>query len=265
MDKDNKKKKRTKKASKDAAAVIEEVENTEAVEEDADVADAKAAKDASKKKKKKKLPLTLGVIGVVIVALVAGVLIWHEQPSFCNAICHTPMDPYYRTYGYEPGQAAQDKWENNVSNANAMMVVSHKVNGVDCLGCHVPTLGEQITEGISWVLGDYDFPLFERTADDLVEARNLTSDDFCLNDACHHVTSSGKAITTRADLIAATSNLARNVHDSSQHGELACTTCHKAHRASIIYCSQCHTDVTYPAGWLSYADSLKLKSPSPDA
>ena len=37
---------------------------------------------------------------VVAVAIIAGagLWVWHEQPSFCAAICHVPMDPYLETY-----------------------------------------------------------------------------------------------------------------------------------------------------------------------
>ena len=44
-----------------------------------------------------------------------------------------------------------------------------------------------------------------------------------------------------------------------QHGEQKCTTCHKAHRASVNYCTQCHTDAVVPDGWLSYTDSKLLE------
>lgn len=44
-----------------------------------------------------------------------------------------------------------------------------------------------------------------------------------------------------------------------QHGEQKCTTCHKAHRASVNYCTQCHTDAIAPDGWLSYIDSKLLE------
>ena len=51
------------------------------------------AKDAKKAKNgKKKWPIVVGVVAVVLVAAGAGFFVWHEQPSFCNAICHTPMD-----------------------------------------------------------------------------------------------------------------------------------------------------------------------------
>lgn len=51
-----------------------------------------------------------GVVAVVVVVAAIGAFVWHEQPSFCNAICHTPMDGYLETYEATPGQPATDKW-----------------------------------------------------------------------------------------------------------------------------------------------------------
>ena len=50
-----------------------------------------------------------GVVAVVVVVAAIGAFVWHEQPSFCNAICHTPMDGYLETYEATPGQPATDK------------------------------------------------------------------------------------------------------------------------------------------------------------
>lgn len=214
---------------------------------------------ASKKKKKKKLPIILGVIAVVIVVAGAGFFVWHEQPSFCNAICHSPMDPYNETFDQEIGTKGVDKWGNEVKTTSAMMSIVHKEEDVDCLRCHVPTIQEQINEGISWITGDFTDPLKERTLKDLTSYRNIPADEFCLNDSCHHVTSDGKEITSRADLKAIFADEERNPH-ADQHGEIACGDCHKAHRASVNYCSQCHSDAPLPDGWLTVAQAKKLKN-----
>ena len=74
--------------------MADEIKNeaTEAVEEtvEATATDAKAKKA---KGGKKKLPIILGVVVVVIVAAGAGFWVWHEQPSFCNAICQLHLLP----------------------------------------------------------------------------------------------------------------------------------------------------------------------------
>lgn len=209
-------------------------------------------------KKKKKWPIVVGVVVAVLVVAGVGFFIWHEQPSFCNAICHTPMDPYLPTYEAEPDQAAIDKWGNEVTNANAMMAPLHRAqNGDTCMSCHVPTLSEQIGEGLSWVSGNYEVMLTqtgqyvvpEKSLEQLVEARGIEPDQFCLNESCHNM--------TRDDLIQATSDFERNPH-VPQHGEVECSECHKAHRASVNYCSSCHNDAPIPDGWISAADDKKL-------
>ncbi|MDR0514431.1 MAG: cytochrome c3 family protein [Coriobacteriaceae bacterium] len=232
----------------------EEEASAEAEEAQVDEAQAEAAAEdadeiAIPKKKKKKWPIVVGVIVVVLIAAGAGFWVWHEQPSFCNAICHVPMDPYNATYDAQAGEPGVDKWGNDVTNSSAMMVVVHKDAGEDCLACHVPSIGEQISEGMNWVTGNYLNPLEERDLDELTEARGIEGEEFCLNSTCHDI--------TRDDLIEATADLKRNPH-VPQHGEVDCNQCHKAHRASINYCSQCHSDAPIPDGWLTSAQASKL-------
>ena len=213
-------------------------------------------------KKKKKLPVILGVVVVVLIAAGAGFWVWHEQPSFCNAICHTPMDPDYETYEQEPGEAGTDKWGNAVSDVSAMGAAWHRAKlGTSCMDCHVPTFSEQVSEGIGWVTGNYEvyenktygLVLDERSAADLVEARGLTEDEFCLNEACHNY--------TRDILIARTAQYEPNPH-APQHGVTSCTDCHKAHRASVLTCAACHTKYDLPAGWITPSQQKKLDMPA---
>lgn len=211
------------------------------------------------KKRPKRGWIVAGVVAAIIVVAGAGFWVWHEQPSFCNAICHTPMDAYLPTYEAEPGQAATDVWGNEVANASGMMAAVHRAqNGTTCLGCHVPTLSEQIGEGMSWITGSYEVlntqtdqqVVPEKSLEDLVAARGIEPDQFCLNESCHNM--------TRDDLIQATADLERNPH-VAQHGENQCSDCHKAHRASVNMCSQCHNDAPIPEGWISAADNTALE------
>lgn len=223
------------------------------------------ATEPKPKKKKKGLVVLFTILGIVVVAGI-GLFVWHNQPSFCNAICHTPMDPYLPTYEAEPGQAAKDKWGNDVADASGMLAAAHRAAGVEsgdkitCMRCHVPTLSEQVGEGISWVSGNYEvvdnetfgMVIGERSLTQLVAARGLASgDEFCLNPDCHDV--------TREGLIELTAGLSasRNPH-MPQHGEVSCDTCHKAHRASVNYCSTCHMDAPIPEGWLTSAEEKQL-------
>ena len=220
--------------------------------------------NAKPKSKHKKGPITVGVVAVVLVVAGAGFWVWHEQPSFCSAICHTPMDSYNETYDQDKGVEGVDKYGNLVTNTASMMAVSHREDaGTTCLDCHVPSLGEQISEGINWISGNYEvvetqtgnLVPTERSLSDLTEARGVASEQFCLNEACH--TNDDGSVMTRDDLIAKTSNYSRNPH-VEQHESVDCGECHKAHRASVNKCTQCHDDAPVPDGWITVAEEKKL-------
>lgn len=211
--------------------------------------------DSSAKKKlpkRKRMAITAASVVAVIVLAGAGFAVWHEQPSFCNAICHNPMDPYLPTYEAPLGQAATDKWGNEVEDSSSMLATVHRQVGKTCMDCHVPQLDEQMAEGGEWVSGNFDSPLKERTATKLVAARGLDNDDeFCMNNNCHPY--------SREDLEKKTAWMGKINPHTPQHGQQKCTTCHKAHRASVNYCTQCHTDAVVPDGWLSYTESKELE------
>ncbi|MCI2242603.1 cytochrome c3 family protein [Adlercreutzia faecimuris] len=212
---------------------------------------------------RKRWPVAAAVVAAVVIVAGAGFYAWHEQPSFCNAVCHAPMDPYLPTYEAEPGQAALDKWGNEVSEAASMMAASHRAaDGTTCMGCHVPTLGEQVSEGMAWVAGDYYDPLDERSLAELGAARELEGDEFCLNEACH-ANADGTAMT-RDDLAELTADREFNPH-VTQHEERACSDCHKAHRASVMVCSQCHAEAEVPEGWITPVQDAQLLKPIPVA
>lgn len=208
----------------------------------------------------KKAPMLIGVVAAIVVVAGAGLWVWHEQPSFCGAICHVPMDPYLDTYEAEPGQAATDKWGNPVTDAAAMTAAYHRAaEDATCLDCHTPVLSEQISEGVNWMSGNYevvlndayDGVLLERDAAQLTEASGADKDELCLNESCHPM--------TRDELAEKTSDRAFNPH-VVQHDKLDCTTCHKAHRASVYYCTKCHDEAEdeLPAGWLTMKDAADL-------
>lgn len=118
------------------------------------------------------------------------------------------------------------------------------------MDCHVPTLSELISEGTAWLAGNYGFPLVERTASEFTEASGRQADELCLNESCHNL--------TRDDLYELTADMGTYNPHWAHHEELECTTCHKAHRASVMYCTQCHAQAEVPEGWLSMAESNNL-------
>ena len=221
--------------------------------------------EETKPQKRRKKPLVvIGTIVVVVALLGVGFFVWHNQPSFCNAICHVPMDPDLPTYEATPGHPAIDKRGREVADAAGMMAAVHRVAGetagkkIDCLACHVPTISQQIEEGIAWISGKYVVfdnatyggILSEHTLAELAVARGVEGDAFCLNPDCHDM--------TRDDLAQLTAQYTINPH-APQHGDIYCDLCHKAHRASTNYCSQCHKDTPIPEGWLSYQEFQALQ------
>ncbi len=156
--------------------------------------------ELSKKKKKRKWPIVVGVVAVVIAAAGGGLLVWHEQPSFCNAICHSPMDSYVESY-YEGDDLARVHMENDVT----------------CLDCHDSEISEQISEVGKWITGDYRDPL------DAIDY----PDEGCIE--CH----------AEDEIQQATSDLEKNPHTDA-HQVITCNTCHKSHDDQVDYCAQCH-------------------------
>ena len=215
---------------------------------------------AQKAPKRRRRRIAVGVVAAILVVAGCGFWVWHEQPSFCAAVCHVPMDAYYDTYDF----GDKDKYGNAVEDSArpAMMAYRHKtLADTTCMGCHVPTLSEQVSEGLHWVSGDYEvvgynaddqWILETRSLDDLTAARGVEGDRFCLNEACH-ANPDGTAMT-RDDLRALTEDSTRNPH-VQQHREYACGDCHKAHEQSTNQCVTCHADAPMPEGWVTPAES----------
>lgn len=176
----------------------------------------------SRKKKK----LIVGVIVVVIVVLAVAFWKWHEQPTFCNSVCHTPMDSYVESY-----------YQNNV----ASLASVHGKAGVTCLTCHPAKIDEQINEVTKWISGHYAYD--KETGKLLSHSAKYATPETCLRSGCHNM--------TLADLEKKTKNIPWNPHAFSQHGVTNCGDCHKAHEQSVMICSECHRPAAehVPEGW----------------
>ena len=186
-----------------------------------------AASAPGAKRRGRKLPIILGVCAAVLVVAGASFLVWHEQPSFCNAICHSPMDPYVEGF--------QDE-------GTDLLVGVHAKSGYECLDCHEPTLSQQVSEGVKWVTGDFADPLESR-------ALTIGTAEMCLE--CHD---DGDAKTGRDwdDIVAATTDWGgdKTVNPHASHvGTLDCGNCHSVHGTSVMYCADCHASMDAPEGW----------------
>jgi hypothetical protein len=221
--------------------------------EQADVFDipTTAALTLPKKRSKGKRNKALATLAIIIVVLIGGsgaaYATTHEDPHFCNFLCHTPMDPYVESYDNNASIVAAEVEATGADGAQLSVTV-HKDSEeqeINCLSCHVADLGEQINEGIHWVTGDYTVPLEGIT---LVDSENpkegeVSGTEFCLREGCHEV-------TTRDQLAESTSDLVRNPHSSHLTAE-DCSSCHQTHEQSVMLCAQCHNDVEIPEGWIT--------------
>lgn len=178
------------------------------------------------KKKRRKWPIVLGCVAVVLAVGAAGFFVWHEQPGFCNAVCHVPMDNYVQGY-----------FEDESLCANA-----HFQADTTCLQCHEPKIDEQIAEGLAWIRGDF---AVDENGD--IATVGVTADEkMCAQAGCHDM----------ADVIAATQDWGGepgvNPHESHQGSPIDCSNCHGVHKASNMYCNTCH-DYETPQGWTNPA------------
>lgn len=184
------------------------------------------AQEQAPKRKKKKF-VVIGVVAVVVIAAAVGFGIWHAQPSFCNAICHSPMDSYVEEY--YSGDANQ-------------LITHHASAGKVCVDCHNPGLQTQISEAVSWVSGDFYDPLESRSSE-------FATREFCLT--CHD---DGDASTGEDwnDIVSATEDWggSKDFNPHSSHlGNVDCGTCHSMHGQSQLECAACHSNSELPEGW----------------
>ena len=184
--------------------------------------DAQPEARAQRPRRKRKWPIVVGVVAVVMVAAGVGFWTWHEQPSFCNAICHEPMDNYVEGY----------------FNDATLMANTPKKAQVTCLECHEAKLSEQVAEGMSWVTRAYAVD----ASGDLATVGVTADQAFCAKSGCHEW----------SDVVSATQDWGGqagvNPHASHQGEAIDCSNCHGVHETSYMYCNACH-DYAVPEGW----------------
>ncbi len=205
---------------------------------------AKSEKGASGSKgaKPKRWKITLGVIVVVVILAGIGMFSWHNTPSFCGTVCHTPMSEYTNDFN-----------DPDAGSSTAKLASYHSTkDSINCLSCHDATIEDQVHEATNFISGDYNFD----GDTGRLESRSDEFDtlSFCTRSGCH------SDIKSAQDLTAKTSNLEFNPHNWEQHGVIDCSNCHQAHKTSEFYCAQCHLDATYssvPEGWNVDIDGTK--------
>ncbi len=183
---------------------------------------APAQEAPAARRPRRRWPVAVGVVAVVLLVAGGGFWVWHEQPSFCNAVCHQPMDAYVDGY-YED---------------DSLLAHAHMTAGTTCLQCHEAKIEDQVHEAMVWVSGDY--PMDENG---LLTRVGVRADEaLCATAGCHDM----------AEVIAATADWGGepgvNPHDSHQGRAIDCSNCHGVHEQSVMYCNTCH-DYAVPEGW----------------
>ena len=216
---------------------------------------AEVASPTKPKEKKPKKKRGAGFKVLIVVLVVFGVLaagggiaygVFHSNPNFCNFICHTPMDPYVASYlENESVNPAQSK------STATLSVVTHRDAGITCLDCHNDGLGAQLQEGFAWITGNYYLPLDMKIVYGDPKERQRNGVEFCLRQDCH-------AGVTSLDDLMKKDYLSKNPHDNHNVNQ-NCYVCHQMHEQSVLWCTQCHTDLKAPANWLTYKESISKK------
>lgn len=169
--------------------------------------------------------IVAGVVAAVVVVAGIGAWVWHEQPSFCNALCHSPMDAYVESYGAgDPGT----------------LVTQHAEAGKTCLDCHEATITTQVSEVMAWVSDGYPM---DEDGQLLATGKEFATEEFCTSGGCHDMN----------EVVNATwgfegNDEKYNPHSSHQDNAIECSDCHKVHETSTLYCAKCH-DLQLPEGW----------------
>lgn len=235
------------------------------IEEQRSSEESKAPAAKKRRSRNRKLAIT-GVVVVALAVVGVGMMVWHEQPAFCSAVCHIEGD-YVDNYMQDQGVVGTDKYGNEVSNTNAMMAVLHRNTlatakpEIVCVDCHVPNVSELAHDGANFVTGNYMMPRNERSASALMSWDGKSGESFCANESCHVylLGDDGELSYDKLEKVTASNDF--NPHEQ-HHANLSleCTDCHKGHRASTVVCTGCHehADVELPEGWVSYDDSMRL-------
>ncbi|MCL2529059.1 MAG: cytochrome c3 family protein [Coriobacteriia bacterium] len=230
-----------------------EVENVENAPEETPEEAKESSKATEKPKKKGKARSIILVVVIVLVLLFGGAGVvyatQHDNPEFCNAICHTPMDPY--VHSWQDGTSV-NALQADIEHPLSITIHRNSEEALVCVSCHTDGLDIQISEGLSWITSSYPQPLnpLVMTIREPNGPHQRSGVETCLSGGCH------EGILTLEDLKKSTAHHERNVHDS-HIGAQDCTTCHQVHRQSVSFCTQCHSDAPLPNGWLTYIEQQR--------
>ncbi len=154
-----------------------------------------------------------------------------KRPEFC-VLCHP--DPYYTS------------WEDS-----ERLAAAHAKAAIPCQTCHPVGVGTAIQNIVTQISGDYRL------------RRMRVKKEACFR--CHAHANYAELIERTDDIgpdtgtvreapkdgeRSANWHLAQNPHRAYHYGEVDCHLCHRMHRASEDYCSECHEPATSAAEWI---------------
>jgi hypothetical protein len=106
---------------------------------------------------------------------------------------------------------------------------THAKAAIPCQSCHRRSLATSVEEIITEIKGDYQL------------RKIRVSKDVCLE--CH-------THARYSELIELTAHIKVNPHEPHHYGEMDCAICHKMHKPSEDYCSNCHEPTASGEGWI---------------
>ncbi|WP_228845488.1 cytochrome c3 family protein [Phototrophicus methaneseepsis] len=116
-------------------------------------------------------------------------------------------------------------------NQPEMLVSLHSDKEVGCVDCHSMSFEQQLHETVAYLQDDYTQPF----------TRAEYGMETCFQ--CHEHGSYDQIAWRTTDLGVTdgkTKGHEANPHQSPHYDDLECNTCHRMHRESVLFCSECH-------------------------
>jgi len=183
------------------------------------------------------MPKVLNIIAVSTLTLVGlasmgaiGLKDSLKRPEYC-VNCHT--DPYYTS------------WEDS-----DYLAAAHAKAAIPCQGCHPKSVGEAMANIVTELQGDVRLRRLRVSKEACFQchahgnyAELVERTEYVKLDASVPTDPSSNGEPEKAWVAA------QNPHNFYHWGEMDCRICHKMHRASEDYCSECHEASASGPGW----------------
>jgi hypothetical protein len=154
-----------------------------------------------------------------------------KRPEFC-VLCHP--DPYYTS------------WEDSEH-----LAAAHGRAAIPCQICHPRGVATAVQNIVTQISGDYRLRRM-RIKKEACFRCHAHADYAELIERTDHIGPGAGAIREAPKEGERSANwyLAQNPHRAYHYGEVECHLCHRMHRASEDYCSECHEPATSAAEWI---------------